>query len=144
MASELKVMDLTGGRKTDHPLKYAFLPNPAACFRMIIFSPSNSGKSNLIKNFITRPEYGYYQFYKKNVFLFSQTLHLDRIWKSLNLPTNHTFEDWDDSVVVNLLNYSIKQPKGILIILDDMITSRKAMNKKEDNLLKKLFYQGRH
>lgn len=36
------------------------------------------------------------------------------------------------------------QHNGALLILDDMITSDIAVNGKRGNLLKKLFYQGRH
>lgn len=42
------------------------------------------------------------------------------------------------------MHYSKAQPNGVLIILDDMITSEKAINKKTNSLLKTLFYQGRH
>ncbi len=39
--------------------------------------------------------------------------------------------------------YASKQG-GALLVLDDMITSSDAINGKRGNLLKKLFYQGRH
>ena len=42
------------------------------------------------------------------------------------------------------MHYSKAQPNGVLIILDDMITSEKAINKKTNNLLKTVFYQGTH
>jgi len=41
------------------------------------------------------------------------------------------------------MGYASKQ-NGALIILDDMITSSQAVNRKRGNLLKKIFYQGRH
>ena len=50
----------------------------------------------------------------------------------------------EDSIVLNIMYYSKAQPNGVLIILDDMITSEKAINKKTNSLLKTLFYQGRH
>lgn len=42
------------------------------------------------------------------------------------------------------MHYSQKTPDGILLILDDMITAQTAFNNKKCNLLKTLFFQGRH
>jgi hypothetical protein len=143
MATELSVLNLHQGTESKHPLSYPFLPNPQKCFRMLIFSPSNSGKSNLIKNLITRQEFGYNSFYKSNIFLFSPTIHIDPIWQGLDLPKTHLYGEWDEKVVENILAYSTKH-EGSLLILDDMITSSDAINGKRGNLLKKIFYQGRH
>jgi len=54
MATELNVINLHDSNDPKHPLTYEFLPNPQKCFRMLLFSPSNSGKSNLIKSLIIR------------------------------------------------------------------------------------------
>ena len=62
MATELSILNLHEKNEKKHPLPHSFLPNPEKCFRMLIFSPSNSGKSNVIKNLITRPEFGYTTF----------------------------------------------------------------------------------
>lgn len=144
MTSSLKLVNLNDGASTPHPLPHDFLPNPSTCFRMIVFAPSNSGKSNLIKNILTRSEFGYNSYYGKNIFLFSQTIHIDPIWKDINLPATHKYENWDDNIVNNLMHFSKCREKGVLIVLDDMITSKEAINNKQSNLLKKLFYQGRH
>jgi hypothetical protein len=110
---------------------------------MLIFSPSNSGKSNLIKNLITRKEFGYATYYNQNIFLFSPTIHIDPIWKDISLPKTHLYDEWNEKTVGNILAYSSKHG-GSLLILDDMITSADAVNGKRGNLLKKIFYQGRH
>ena len=144
MTSNLKIINMNKIKNEKHPLKHTLLPNPQSCFRMIIFSPSNSGKSNLIKNMISRSEFGYNTYYQCNIFIFSQTLNLDPIWSSVDLPSTHKFQEWDENLVKNLMKYSLQQPTGILIILDDMIASKEAINNKSDNLLKTLFYQGRH
>ncbi len=143
MATELNVINLHESKEVKHPLSYSFLPNPQKCFRMLIFSPSNSGKSNVIKNLITRKEFGYNTYYKKNIFLFSPTVHIDPIWQGLDLPEAHLYDEWDEKIVENILAYSSKHG-GSLLILDDMITSSDAVNGKRGNLLKKIFYQGRH
>lgn len=92
MSSDLSILNLhkdANGQK--HPLNYSFLPNPQRCFRMLVFSPSNSGKSNVIKNLITRAEFGYSSYYKNNMFIFSPTIHCDPIWKDIKLPKTHIY-----------------------------------------------------
>jgi hypothetical protein len=42
------------------------------------------------------------------------------------------------------MHYSKKSAQGVLLILDDMITAESAINNKNNNLLKRLFFQGRH
>ena len=79
MSSDLKVKNLTSKPSTPHPLKFTHLPNPCECFRLIFFSPSNSGKSNVIKNMITRSEFSYLKYYNKNIFLFSSTVDIDHV-----------------------------------------------------------------
>jgi hypothetical protein len=143
MASELSVLNLHEKNETKHPLPYSFLPDPKKCFRMLIFSPSNSGKSNLIKNLITRPEFGYTNYYQKNIFLFSPTIRIDPIWNDISLPQTHLYDEWDEKTVTNILAYSSKHG-GSLLVLDDMINSADAVNGKRGNLLKKIFYQGRN
>lgn len=143
MSTELSIVNLHDTKQPAHPFPHNFLPDPQKCFRMLIFSPSNSGKSNLIKNLITRKEFGYTSYYKNNIFLFSPTIHIDPIWQNLSLPKTHLYDDWDEKIVENIMAYASKQG-GALLVLDDMITSSDAINGKRGNLLKKLFYQGRH
>jgi hypothetical protein len=111
---------------------------------MLVFSPSNSGKSNVIKNLICRPEFGYKDYYDSNIFIISQTIHMDPIWKDIDIPKAHLYDTYTDALVTNLMHYSKRSKNGILLILDDMITSDVAVNNKNDNLLKTLFFQGRH
>ena len=145
MSSALKIVNLHPSSTPEStPSGYDFMPNPLCSFRMIVFSPSNSGKSNVIKNLITRQTFGYKKFYDKNIFLFSQTVDIDPIWRDLPLPSNHLHSNWTESLVENLISYAKLQKNGILIILDDMVTSSDAFNNKKSNILKKLFYQGRH
>jgi hypothetical protein len=143
MSTELNIVNLHENNNPAHPLPHQFLPDPQKCFRLLIFSPSNSGKSNLIKNLITRKVFGYNTFYKNNIFLFSPTIHADPIWQNLPLPATHLYDDWDEKIVENIMAYATAKG-GALLILDDMITSSDAINGKRGNLLKKLFYQGRH
>ena len=76
MSSELKIQDM-GVKKSGHPLKHSFLPSLP--MRMLVVAPSNGGKSNLLKNMLLRPEFGYRDYFtdKKtgalNYFVFSRT-----------------------------------------------------------------------
>jgi hypothetical protein len=144
MSKKLKIRLLGQPAARQHPLPHKFLPNPLACFRLLIFSPSNSGKSNLLKNIITRDDFGYSKYYGKNIFLFSKTLHLDSVWTDLKLPKSHQLSEWNDSTVSNIMQFAQKQPAGILLVLDDMITCGDAVNNKRNSILKTLFFQGRH
>ena len=118
------------------------MPQPP--FRFVCIGSSNSGKSNCIKNLLTRDEFGYNKHFGENVFIFSRTLGLDSTWSSLKLPTTHLYKEWDDDIVRQIMNYSKKQTNGVLILLDDLISDDKAFNKRSGNLLTELFYTGRH
>lgn len=144
MSQQLRVTNMNAGKQDKHPLQHSMLPNPRKCFRLIIFSPSHSGKSNLIKNIITRPEFGYNAYYKANIFVVSQTIHLDSVWNDLKLPATHMHDECSDSLLTNIMHFAKKSEQGVLLILDDMITADTAINNKKCNLLKKLFFQGRH
>ena len=60
MSSELKIQDM-GTKKSEHPLMHTFLPDLP--MRMLVVAPSNGGKSNLLKNMLLRPEFGYRDYF---------------------------------------------------------------------------------
>ena len=64
--------------KHDGPslISHSHLPQPP--FRLICCGPSHSGKSNVLKNMLTLPEYGYKALFGENIFIFSKTLGLGR------------------------------------------------------------------
>jgi hypothetical protein len=108
MSQELSVINMHDKDTPKHPLPHAFLPDPQKCFRMIIFSPSNSGKSNLIKNLITCNEFGYSKYDKQIIFLFSPTIHDDPIWKDLKQPKTHLYDSWNEQIVENIMAYALQ------------------------------------
>ena len=118
------------------------LPQPP--FRMCLVGSSHSGKSNVIKNMVTRPEFGYAQHFGKNIFIISKTLMLDDTYSDLSLPKTHLYTSWQPSIVQEIMDYSKKQKNGALLIIDDMISDAECFNKKQNNLLTTLFYMGRH
>ena len=150
MSSELKIHDM-GGKRENHPLKHSFLP--ILPMRMLIVAPSNSGKSNLLKNMLLRPEFGYRDYFTDpktnalNYFVFSRTLGADHTLDSLvdQLPKFHAYREWDDTIIRDIMEYSrSKTDRGVLLILDDMITDANAFNKRSGNLLNELAFMGRH
>ncbi len=150
MSLELKIHDM-GGKRDNHPLKHTFLPSLP--MRMLIVAPSNSGKSNLLKNMLLRPEFGYRGYFTDpktnalNYFVFSRTLGADHTLDSLvdQLPKFHAYREWDDTIIRDIMEYSrSKTDRGVLLILDDMITDANAFNKRSGNLLNELAFMGRH
>ena len=150
MSSELKIHDM-GGKRENHPLKHSFLPSLP--MRMLIVAPSNSGKSNLLKNMLLRPEFGYRDYFTDpktnalNYFVFSRTLGADHTLDSLvdQLPKFHAYREWDDTIIRDIMEYSrSKTDRGVMLILDDMITDANAFNKRSGNLLNELAFMGRH
>ena len=150
MSSKLKIHDM-GGKGDNHPLKHTFLPSLP--MRMLIVAPSNSGKSNLLKNMLLRPEFGYRDYFTDpktnalNYFVFSRTLGADHTLDSLvdQLPKFHAYREWDDTIIRDIMEYSrSKTDRGVLLILDDMITDANAFNKRSGNLLNELAFMGRH
>jgi len=150
MSSELKIQNM-GSKKETHPLKYSFLPSLP--MRMLVVAPSNGGKSNMLKNMLLRPEFGYRDYFTDsktgalNYFVFSRTLHADHTLDELvdQLPKFHAYREWDDTIIRDIMEYSrLKTERGVLLLLDDMITDTKVFNKCSGNLLNELAFMGRH
>ena len=113
-------------------------------------APSNGGKSNLLKNMLLRPEFGYRLFHR------SKTGALDTLCflavgsgsclDSLvdQLPKFPSYLEWDDAVIRDIMEYSRnKTQRGVLLFLDDMITdTRHLIN--SGNILNELAFMGRH
>jgi len=140
-----------GSKKETHPLKYSFLPSLP--MRMLVVAPSNGGKSNMLKNMLLRPEFGYRDYFTDsktgalNYFVFSRTLGADHTLDELvnQLPKFHAYREWDDTIIRDIMEYSrLKTERGVLLLLDDMITDTKAFNKCSGNLLNELAFMGRH
>ena len=150
MSSELKIQNM-GSKKEAHPLKYSFLPSLP--MRMLVVAPSNGGKSNMLKNMLLRPEFGYRDYFTDpktgalNYFVFSRTLGADHTLDELvdQLPKFHAYREWDDTIIRDIMEYSrLKTELGVLLLLDDMITDTKVFNKCSGNVLNELAFMGRH
>ena len=75
MSDLLKIKNLNEKKSEPSVIPHEHLPAPP--FRMCVCGASHSGKSNLIKNMITLPEYGYKAHFGQDIFVFSKTLGLD-------------------------------------------------------------------
>ena len=102
---------------------------------------------------LLRPEFGYRDYFTDpntnalNYFVFSRTLGADHTLDSLvdQLPKFHAYREWDDTIIRDIMEYSrSKTDRGVLLILDDMITDANAFNKRSGNLLNELAFMGRH
>jgi len=141
MSDKLEIRNL-GNESKREIVGEAYMPQPP--FRLCLIGSSHSGKSNLIKNLITRPEFGYPQHFGKNIFIISKTLLLDDTYSDLKLPKSHLYDSWQPDIIQEIMDYSKKQKNGVLMLIDDMISDSGCFNKKQDNLLTTLFYMGRH
>jgi hypothetical protein len=118
---------------------------------------SGSGKSNLVVNLLTRPEfYGRTDrndektHYFDLIFLFSPTAHGgDDLVRYLNLPEKRIFTDFDLNALDKILSTQenlikqkglLKAPK-ILLLLDDIQSDAQFLRSKQ---IKRIFIQNRH
>jgi hypothetical protein len=118
---------------------------PEHPFRMYVVGASQSGKTNLILNLLTRPEF-YGGYYGQNILVISPTArNLDKSYQVLGLPPENFYPCSPD--VLSRIFELCKQAKlqnrdsPVLIILDDFIANRKFAICKE---LVELLVQSRH
>ena len=79
MSAALTIRNLNEKKAEASPIPHDFLPKP--CFRLVVVGCSHSGKSNMLKNLLTLPEYGYKEYYgagirstTAKIIFFSKTL----------------------------------------------------------------------
>ena len=141
MSEKLEIQNL-GKESNAEIVGEGHMPQPP--FRLCLVGSSHSGKSNVIKNLVARREFGYAEHFGKNIFIISKTIMLDDTYADLKLPKTHLYSSWQPDIVQEIMEYSKKQPNGVLMLIDDMISDAECFNKKQDNLLTTLFYMGRH
>jgi hypothetical protein len=125
------------------------LPEPV--FRIAIVSPSGSGKSVLLSNFISNPSFPYRGLFKKNIFLFSSTFHLTdpSFAMSDNIPKKNVFENLDIGILDEIVrdqesiitSYGKDRSPHVLIVFDDV---GHQINYQATQYLKGLYFSARH
>ena len=123
---------------------------PVPPFRMAIYGHSASGKGVLIANLIGSKRFPYRAVYKRNIFIFSDTISLgDPSFSEVDLAEDHYIKGYDEAVVKKIWDENDAiiakhgKPKAphILLIFDDTVTS---LSNNPKSLLRRLFFQGRH
>jgi len=123
---------------------------PAAPFRMLFVAPSNSGKSLIIGNLLSKPEFGMKQTFKSNIWMFSPTYESgDPSYHGVDIKKENIYNNYDESAINAILNEqrSIIAKRGkkrsphLLFVLDDLIT---AIPQSRQSSLVTLFFSGRH
>lgn len=89
---------------SSHPLNPDLnipFPLPRPPFRLLIVAPSGTGKSNLIRNMLTRPEFGYAKVFGKNIWVVSPTKDLDDMLDFI--PDSHKSYHFSEEFIQNML-----------------------------------------
>jgi hypothetical protein len=152
-ALDLEIINLSKTTKNDVIIPKP-LPNPI--FRMLIVGSSNSGKTNFIKNILTRKQFKYKELFKKNIWLFCPTVNLSdsydfikdmetderqRIFKTYDEQIIQQIKDEQTLIKNNLEEFNLKKPPELLLIFDDMIGN---LPETKINSFIELFTSGRH
>jgi hypothetical protein len=111
---------------------------PALNTSTILVGKSGSGKSVLLHNLLTRPEFFDKYKYWSKIFCVSPTAECDDIQKALNLPPSCVFTDMEEAVVAleKIEKFQSEQIKKLgsgkaqkfCIIYDDVVGHTKLMN----------------
>jgi len=146
-------MDINWKRKIELFKKnHKHLPIPdKSGFRMAVYAPSFSGKSFMINDLLTNPEYGYNKVFKPSqIFIMSPTYKNDDSYKDLKKmmkdnPEN-IIDNYNEDFINSILDFQHQKLKEnkcrpVLLIIDDLITSIKSTRQGK---LVDLFIKGRH
>ena len=128
-----------------------FPPNlPAPPFRMAIYAHSAGGKGVLIANLIGDKRFHLRDLFKRNIFIFSDTISLgDPSFSEVNLPADRFIQGYQEPIIQRIWTENdaiiakhgkVKAPP-ILMVFDDTVTS---LSNNPKSLLRRLFFQGRH
>ena len=143
MTLEIKPIKTSFKEKHDIP---DILPQPA--FRLILVAPSSSGKTTLVNNLLTRPEFGYKKLFKKNIFLFSPSIKYDDALDKLGVKEENTRSHYDEDFINEIVEdqkttinkHTKEKAPHILMLFDDIVFE---LPKTKSSELKKLFFYGR-
>ena len=148
LVPHLAIYPVKGKLNDDWP--YIGLPKPS--FRWLFVAPTNTGKTTCIINVLKT-----YQHVFDNIFIFSNVLKLDRLWKEVldtNFNKNNCFDSYSEEKLQEIVGDAVmeistgdflekKDRKKILIIGDDIIDQIYNRHGKP-SLMDKLYMRGRH
>lgn len=139
----LEIRDLSSPSETQrtHP------DLPCLPFAMAVIGPSRSGKSNFIKNLLTRYDMLKGVFNEENIFIISQSLRYNDDYEQLEKAQK--FEDYSNKLLKEIWNeqdfviriYGKERAPDILVVLDDCFDNP-AFNR--STIVNSLTMRGRH
>lgn len=129
----------------------AHMPNPNPSMKIVVNSPTYSGKGYMINELLTNPKFGYDKIFDaQNIFVFSPTFESDDVYEGLkkklkDYPQN-IFEDIDyDAMnkVVERQKLAKKErvARPCLFLIDDLITK---LTNQRISPLTDMFFSIRH
>lgn len=126
------------------PKIHELLPQPP--FLLTVVAPRKSGKTNLMVDAMTDKHK--YKAKFDDIFIWSQTYHLDAKWKKLNLEDDNVFTEWNGEEARTLLRevedeVAEHPDRHFLFIFDDMIDAN-VMNPNKIGVLESIAVRGRH
>ncbi len=109
--------------------------------RLGFFGASGSGKTNLLRNMIDRPNKFYYKAFSK-IILFSPSFEYDETWKGFKVEME-IHDKFDPLLIKEIMDEQkyAEEKKHILIIFDDLVDQQSFVS---NPILKTLFFRGRH
>jgi phage pi2 protein 07 len=72
-------------------------------FRLIVIAPTSSGKSTMIHNLLSKPQFNYKQVFKNNIFLFSPSNKFDEVLDSLKIKDENKKDFMDEEFIENIM-----------------------------------------
>jgi hypothetical protein len=118
---------------------------PKHPFRCILNSISGGGKTTLLMNLMTKPQF--YKGYFDETYIYSPTIGVDDSFEDLHIDEDHILSNLDDlRAVIDIQKQALKKKPihkvaKVLIIFEDMQSSTKVLNNPD---FVKLYLMGRH
>jgi len=141
----LEIVSLTPKKQRDKRIPEPLPIHPFSCLSI---ARSFTGKTTTLITLITRKDMGYRQKYGRNIFVFSPTATVDKLWKKTKLKPKNFIDlpDMEDRIADIMLDQQELRENcegwcpPILLIFDDCAD---ALSKGK-SLLQSLFFKGRH
>ena len=121
---------------------------PQLPFRMVVVAPSESGKTTMIYNMLTRQSFKYKTVFKNNIFPFSPSIGYDDALDDMGIKEENRRNELDETFVNAIIDeqktlideHGKAHVPHILMLFDDVVLQ---IRNTKDNALKRIFFYGR-